>query len=66
MKTSQEIYVCGNPMFRLCMKLKVLKAGLKELNDSEFGVISKRVKEARTSLDQCQCLVNQNPNDLDL
>lgn len=50
-----------NPMMRLCVKLKKLKAQLRILNHKHFSAISERVQQAKGNLYHTQDLLPYDP-----
>ncbi|KAL7191131.1 hypothetical protein ACSBR2_023242 [Camellia fascicularis] len=53
-------------MFRVCQKLRQLKASLKILNKKDFGDISIRVQASKASLDLVQFKLDRDPGNLEL
>lgn len=55
--------IIGNPMYRVCEKLKLLQSEFKQINRSDFSDVSARVVESRQLLDTLQqALSTQNPD----
>ncbi|KAF5197200.1 hypothetical protein FRX31_013213, partial [Thalictrum thalictroides] len=65
-KVTWNCDVSGNPMMRLCTKLKLLKGKLKEWSENNFSDLKGRVTKARESLDRIQNAIQTNPLDLNL
>ncbi|XP_062096322.1 uncharacterized protein LOC133802092 [Humulus lupulus] len=54
--------VIGTPMYRLCVKLKRVKAILRELNKKGFGDVEISEANSRKHLLECQLAVNKEPH----
>lgn len=54
--------VYGCEMYKLCRRLKVLKAKLKAMNLSKFSNLANRVKEAREQLRVAQSFLELDPH----
>ncbi|KAK6150890.1 hypothetical protein DH2020_015822 [Rehmannia glutinosa] len=54
-------YIRGTAQFKLRMKLKLLKADLKELNSKHYSHISSRALKAKTELKEAQSQLESSP-----
>ncbi|KAK6138148.1 hypothetical protein DH2020_028084 [Rehmannia glutinosa] len=59
-------YIRGTAQFKLRMKLKLLKADLKELNSKHYSHISSRALKAKTELKEAQSQLESSPGNADL
>ncbi|KAK3229982.1 hypothetical protein Dsin_001863 [Dipteronia sinensis] len=58
--------VHGTRQYKLCSKLRNLKKVLKTLNNDKVGDLTIKSIEAKATLDDCQCLLDQQPLDSNL
>ncbi|KAK3193246.1 hypothetical protein Dsin_024556 [Dipteronia sinensis] len=58
--------VHGTMQYKLCSKLRNLKKVLKTLNNDKVGDLTIKSIEAKAALDDCQCLLDQQPIDSNL
>ncbi|XP_030540728.2 uncharacterized protein LOC115748390 [Rhodamnia argentea] len=58
--------VGGSPMYKVCCKLGLLKARLKQLNTSSFSDISNRTEQARLALFSIQDALERDPTNRSL